>query len=645
MTKISIDNFINDTTKRAHLVGVGGVSMSSLAETLLARGIFVSGSDMRNSEATHRLEEKGVRLLIGHNPSNVDDIDYVIRTAAVKNDNPEIAAAIDKGIPVFERAEAWGSIMKNHDEAICIAGVHGKTTTSSMVTHIALAGDFDPAVMIGGNLSAIGGGHRIGKGPIILESCEYCNSFLSFHPTVAVILNVDADHLDFFKDLEDISNSFRKFALLTPENNGVVVANADDYNTMKCIEGIDRHIITFGLKNAADVTAERIKLTRGLPEYDIIYRNKKLCHVKMLVPGEHNILNALAAAAAALGAGFDDKSIERGLSSYAGVGRRFEYKGQINGAMIYDDYAHHPSEIKALLDAVSFMEYDRVICAFQPHTFTRTAAFFDDFVEQLSRADMLILADVFAAREKNTVGVTSADLAKRIEGSYLIPDFDDMANFIAQIAKAGDIILTVGAGELNIVSNKLSKMKPAKKNEKIFDFDISAGGLRNLNDVKILICYLLKTAGGKVRKELLYETLQKDGMSGFWYITQALDELKKNETILETDEENESVLLIQNSGLDIANQLETVLPLTIREKVTAESLRLISRSSALEQNKVEINKNNNGEYIVSIKIMEGETELLSTNIPAYDSIQAGIIKEKFLANPSEFYKKVIGFFE
>ena len=220
-----------------------------------------------------------------------------------------------------------------------------------------------------------------------------------------------------------------------------------------------------------------------------------------------------------------------------------------------------------------------------------------------------------------------------------------MANFISQIAKAGDIILTVGAGELNIVSDKLSKMQPAKKNEKIFDFDISAGGLRNLNDVKILICYLLKTAGGKIKKELLYETLQKDGMSGFWYITQALDELKNNETIFEIEEENQSVLLIQNSGLDIANQLETVLPLTIREKVTAESLRLISRSSALEQNKVDIIKNENNEYVVSIKIMEGERELLSCNIPAYDSIQAGIIKEKFLANPSEFYKKIIGFFE
>lgn len=645
MSSLNIDNFINDKNKVAHLIGVGGVSMQSLAETLIARGVMVSGSDMRSSDATERLSENGVRILIGHNPENVEDVDYIIRTAAVKDDNPEIVAARNLGLPVFERAEAWGSIMKTHHEAICIAGVHGKTSTSSMMTHIALAGEYDPAVMIGGSLPVLGGGHRIGNGPIILESCEYCNSFLQFHPTVAVILNVDADHLDFFKDLEDISASFRKFALRTPADGGIVVANADDINTMKCIEGIDRQVITFGLENEADVTAKKIKLFRGLPEFDVMYKGEKFAHVKMLVPGEHNILNALAAAAASIAAGFDPSAVERGLSSYGGVGRRFEYKGQINGAMIYDDYAHHPNEIKVLLDTLDTMEYDRVIVAFQPHTYTRTAAFFEDFVTQLSRPDILVLAEVFAAREKNTVGVTSSDLAARIEGSYLIPDLDDMVDFLAQIARPGDVIVTVGAGELNLVSDKLSKKKVSDNRSKIFDFDVAAGGLRNLNDVKILICYLLKNAGGTVRKNLIYDTLQKDGMTGFWHITQAISELKNNGTVTEILAEKEEILTLQSAGYRVADELETVLPITIREKATAESLRLIARSNALEQNEVSIKKNSAGQHIVSIKIMDGDSEMLSVNIPACDPIQAQVIKEKFLSNPTEFYKNIIGFFE
>ena len=390
--------------RRAHLVGIGGVSMSPLAEVLHGAGMVITGSDMREGPAVAHLRSLGIPVAIGHREENVGDAELVIRTAAGHDSNPEIAAARARGIPVFERAQAWGAIMKGYQNALCISGTHGKTTTTSMCTHIIMAAGLDPTVMIGGTLPLLGAGHRVGAGDtIILESCEYCNSFLSFFPTIAVILNIEADHLDFFKDLEDVESSFRAFADLVPEG-GRIIANRDDENTMHTLAGETRPVTTFGLEEG-DVHAAGLTWSKGLPSFDIILRGERFAHVSLRVPGLHNVKNALAAAAAAAALGVSGEAVERGLGQFGGAGRRFEYKGSFRGAEIYDDYAHHPGELKALLDAAHTLGYQRVICAFQPHTYTRTAALFDDFVEVLKQPDVALLAEIYAARETDRKSV------------------------------------------------------------------------------------------------------------------------------------------------------------------------------------------------------------------------------------------------
>jgi len=445
-----MDRTINDFIRpglRAHLVGVGGVSMSPLAEVLHGAGVAVTGSDMQESAAVAHLRELGIPVVIGHLPQSVEGAHCVIRTAAVHDDNPEIAAALAAGTPVFERAQAWGAIMSHYKNALCVAGTHGKTTTTSMCTHIFLAAQRDPSVMIGGVLPALGAGHRVGKGDtIILESCEYCNSFLSFLPTVAVILNVDADHLDFFKDLEDIKHSFRRFAALVPDD-GFVVADLDDPNTMDALKNLERQIITFGLEEG-DVHAANLTWVNGFASFDVVAHGEFVTRVELSVPGVHNVRNALAAAAAALCLKVPAAAIAEGLKAFQGAGRRFEKKGEYHGAMVYDDYAHHPDELHALLSTVNTLGYDRVVCAFQPHTYTRTAALFDRFVEELKLPHLTILAEIYAAREQNTLGISSKDLADRIPGSIYCADLEEVTNLLAQLARPGDLILTVGAGDI-----------------------------------------------------------------------------------------------------------------------------------------------------------------------------------------------------
>ena len=431
----------------AHLVGIGGVSMSPLAEVLHGAGVVVTGSDMNESAAVEHLRSLGIPVTIGHLPESVEGAGCVIRTAAVHDDNPEIAAALAAGIPVFERAQAWGAIMTHYENALCVAGTHGKTTTTSMCTHVFLAAQRDPAVMIGGVLPALGCGHRVGSGDtIILESCEYCNSFLSFFPTVAVILNVDADHLDFFKDLEDVKHSFRRFAQLVPDH-GFVVADRDDPNTMDALKGIDRKVVTFGVEEG-DVHAANLTWTNGYASFDVMAHGETFAHVELSVPGLHNVRNALAASAAALCLNVPAAAVEEGLNAFHGAGRRFEKKGEYNGADVYDDYAHHPDELHALLTTVKNLGYQRVVCAFQPHTYTRTAALFDRFVEELRLPDVIILMEIFAAREQNTLGISSKDLADQIPGGIYCATLEEVAAKLKEIARPGDLILTVGAGDI-----------------------------------------------------------------------------------------------------------------------------------------------------------------------------------------------------
>jgi UDP-N-acetylmuramate--alanine ligase len=323
-----------------------------------------------------------------------------------------------------------------------------------MCTHIFLAARRDPSVMIGGVLPALGCGHRVGKGDtIIAESCEYCNSFLSFCPTVAVILNVDADHLDFFKDLEDVKRSFRRFALLVPED-GWVVADRDDENTMDALKDLGRPVLTFGLTEG-DVHAENLTWEEGYGRFDVIIEGEKYAHVALSVPGVHNVRNALAACGAAAKLGVPGSAAEEGLAAFHGAGRRFERKGEYNGAQVYDDYAHHPQELRALLTTVKGLGYKRVICAFQPHTYSRTHELFDDFVEVLKLPDKTILAEIYAAREQNTLGISSNDLAVKIPNAEFCQTLEDVTKRLGELAQPGDLILTVGAGDIYLAGEAL----------------------------------------------------------------------------------------------------------------------------------------------------------------------------------------------
>ena len=439
--------------KRIHLVGIGGVSMRPLGLVLRGRGIEITGSDMNSSVSTDELIAGGIRVFIGHNAANIEGADCIIRTAAAHNDNPEIAAARAKGIPVFERAQAWGVIMQEYKNAICVSGTHGKTTTTSMLTHIFMEAGKDPTVMIGGYLPMLNAGHRVGGGDtIIAESCEYCNSFLNFFPTVAVINNIEADHLDFFKDLEDVKASFRRFAQLVPPE-GRIIANGDDANTVDALRGLD--CLTFGMQETNAVFGTRF--SDDWREFDVVCGGSTYCHIRLSVFGKYNALNAIAACAVAWYMGIDGAIAAKALGQFRGAGRRLEYKGTCGGADVYDDYAHHPGELNAMIGAVKSMGYDRIILAFQPHTYTRTKALFADFVRELKTVDLVVLAEIYAARERNTVGITSKDLCAEIPGSVCFDTLPEVADHLRSVARTGDIIITVGAGDIYKVGEAICK--------------------------------------------------------------------------------------------------------------------------------------------------------------------------------------------
>ncbi len=427
--------------KHVHLVGIGGVSMRPLGLVLKGMGMLVTGSDMNSSVSTDELIANGIHVAIGHEAANVEGADCVIRTAAAHNDNPEIAAARSMGIPTFERAQAWGVIMQAYKNAVCISGTHGKTTTTSMVTHILMEADFDPTVMIGGYLPLLRAGHRVGNGDtIVLESCEYCDSFLNFFPTLAVILNVEADHLDYFKDLTDVQKSFRQFAQLS---TGGVLANGDDPHVVQTLEGID--YVSFGLKQGNRVTAANICSWQHL---DVMCDGQFYCHLDLKVLGRHNALNALAAAGTAWMLGVPGEAVTKGLATFSGAERRLQFKGSFNGADVYDDYAHHPDELAATIEAVRSMDYKRIVLAFQPHTYTRTKALYRDFIRELKKADVVVLAEIYAARERNTVGISSRDLVSQIPGAIYCETLPQVTQCLKEIADKGDVILTVGAGDI-----------------------------------------------------------------------------------------------------------------------------------------------------------------------------------------------------
>ena len=446
-----------------HFIGIGAISMSGLAEILLNRHFTVTGSDMQASDMTKHLEETGAKVVIGQKAENItDDIDLVVYTAAIHESNEEFAAAKNKGIPMMTRAALLGQIMANFAKSIAVAGTHGKTTTTSMLTHILLQADTDPTVSVGGMLDRIGGNIRVGHSDLFLtEACEYTNSFLHFFPKISVILNIEEDHLDFFKDLEDIRHSFHQFAELLPED-GTLIINAEIKDYAEIYEGLSCNVVTYGTNGCFDYSAKNITYDEnGHVAFDLFRRGEYADHIQLSVTGDHNVSNALSAIAVADILGLSIDITKRGLLSFTGTDRRFEYKGEFNGVTVIDDYAHHPTEILSTLKAAQHSLHNSVWCVFQPHTYTRTKAFFHEFAEALSHADHLVLADIFAARETDTLGISSADLAKETEklgtDTHYFPSFAQIEAFLKENCRPGDLLITMGAGDVVTIGENLLK--------------------------------------------------------------------------------------------------------------------------------------------------------------------------------------------
>lgn len=444
---------------RLFLVGIGGVSMSSLAEVLHSQGLTVAGSDRQESEATQRLVSLGVTVHTAEDPALLDQADAVIRTAAARDSHPLIRQARAKKLPVFERAEAWGELSKTYTHSICVAGTHGKTTTTGMLAHITLQSG-DPTIMMGGTLPLLNGTYRVGRDTIVLESCEYRNSYHFFSPTIALVLNVEADHLDFFKDFYDILDSFTRFCLLTPER-GHIILNADDKGcqALMCRLCERRNLLRFGFSEDADVRGENLCAVNGCYAFDVTVRGKHYTHVELAVPGLHNASNALAACAAAWAADIPGRDVTKGLVAFTGAGRRLEHLGDCNGIPVYDDYAHHPTEITASLEALQTMG-KRVLLVFQPHTYSRTKSLFNEFVQALGRAGVLFLAEIYAARETNTDGLSSADLQTNLYGSFFSDSFEELAEEVRRQTRPGDVICVMGAGDVRKIGEMLVSGTP-----------------------------------------------------------------------------------------------------------------------------------------------------------------------------------------
>ncbi len=439
--------------KNVHFVGIGGISMSGLAQILLESGYNVTGSDINESNITIKLRNNGALVSIPHNPQNVENVELVVYTAAVKQDNCEIIRAKELNIPIIDRAGFLGMIMKNYGYGIAIAGCHGKTTTTSMVSIILKNAELDPTILVGGEIEAIDGNVRVGKSEyFVTEACEYCESFLKFYPFVAAILNVEKDHLDYFRDLDHIISAFRKFAKLVPEDGSLIVCS-DNEHALNISKEVTCNVITYGITNKADFQAKHIRYdSLGHPSFEVSLRNKKLGTFSLNIPGEHNVLNALAAIAIAYNAGIHIDTVKKSLQEFRGTYRRFDIKGTRNNITIVDDYAHHPTEIKATLHAAKQFPHKKIWCVFQPHTYTRTKTLFNEFSEAFYDADSVIITDIYAAREKDTGLVNPADLVESINkysaNAVYSNDFRSIAGFIAKEAKPGDLVFTMGAGDV-----------------------------------------------------------------------------------------------------------------------------------------------------------------------------------------------------
>ena len=453
-----------NTPRHVHFIGIGGISMSGLAEILLGKGFRISGSDNNASALTKHLEEAGAVVMIGQSADHISpDTDLVVYTAAIHPDNPEFIAAKEQGIPMLSRAQLLGQIMQNYDLPINIAGTHGKTTTTSMCAHILMRAGLDPTVTLGGILPSIGGNIRVGGTKyFVAEACEYTNSFLSFFPKIELILNVDADHLDFFKDLDDIASSFHRFAALIPED-GTLIINRDTAKYDVVTDHLACGIITYSLNGDADYTAEDVHFNEnGCASFVCLERGKPIGDFRLCIPGMHSVSNSLAVIALSRKLGLSPEIIAQGIADFHGADRRFERKGTAFGATVIDDYAHHPTEIRAVITAARQMPHKKLWVVFQPHTYTRTKALLPDFADALSLADHIVLSDIYAAREVNTVGISSEDLRAEIEKRGTQADyfssFEEILEFLKTQLKEGDLLITMGAGNIVDVGEDLLRL-------------------------------------------------------------------------------------------------------------------------------------------------------------------------------------------
>ncbi len=451
---------------KVFFVGIGGISMSGLAEILADAGFEVSGSDRSESEITDRLEKKGIRVVYGQKRENITpDLDCVVFTAAIGETNPEFIKTMELGLKYLYRGELLGQMMKNYRTPIAISGTHGKTTTTSMISEVLLAAGKNPTINNGGVLKSIGGNTRVGgKEYFVAEACEYTNSFLQFYPRVGLIMNIEEDHLDFFKDLDDIRSSFRRFARLLP-SDGLLVINGDIEDYHAITEGLSCKTVTFGKSEKDwygqpnDYHAEDISFNRFYCGSFTAVGKGISTPVSLKVPGGHNVTNSLAAVAVADFVGVDRNTTAQALGGFAGADRRFEYKGEVNGFSVVDDYAHHPTEIETTMNTASKIEHEKLYVVFQSHTYTRTKAFFDDFVKALSPADVVIMPDIYAARETDTLGVSSEGLCRALNDigteAHYIPDFGEIEKYLLGKCTKGDLVITLGAGEANKIGDAL----------------------------------------------------------------------------------------------------------------------------------------------------------------------------------------------
>lgn len=457
-------NDILSKVKKIHFIGIGGSGMCPIAEILLHRGYELTGSDTAESDTLARVRSYGIPVSMGQKAENVSGAELVVYSAAIKPDNPELVEAKRAGIPAVERSVMLGMVTRRFRNTIAVAGTHGKTTTTAMTTQVLLEAGLDPSAIIGGKLPLIGGNGRAGKSEtIVCEACEFVDTFLQLHPAISVILNIDNDHLDYFGTVENTIRSFHQFC---EQTTGTIIVNGDNGNAMKSVEGINNaRIVTYGFGSSNDYSVSDVLPTlRAREKFTVRKAGEKIADVLLSIPGKHNIYNALASFAVADLMGVDAKQIAKSLHAFTGVHRRFEMLGEFGGVTVADDFAHHPTEITATLTAAKEMGFNRVWAVFQPHTYSRTYLLFDDFVKALSIADRVVLSEILAVRETNTYNIYAKDLAAKIPGCVWFKTFDEISNYMVEHAEDGDLILTLGGGDIYKCANKIvEKYKKAGK--------------------------------------------------------------------------------------------------------------------------------------------------------------------------------------